>query len=31
LLFAFVMGLLGGWFPARQAMKMRVVDALRRI
>jgi putative ABC transport system permease protein len=31
LIFAAVMGLLGGWLPARQAMNMRVVDALRRI
>jgi ABC-type lipoprotein release transport system permease subunit len=31
LIFAAVMGLLGGWLPARQAMHMRVVDALRRI
>ncbi len=31
LLFAAVMGVLGGWLPARQAMHMRVVDALRRI
>jgi len=28
--FAAVMGLFGGWLPARQAMKMQVVDALRR-
>jgi ABC-type lipoprotein release transport system permease subunit len=27
---AAAMGLLGGWLPARQAMKMRVVEALRR-
>jgi len=31
LVFAGVMGVLGGWLPARQAMNMRVVDALRRI
>jgi putative ABC transport system permease protein len=31
LLFAAVMGVLGGWMPARQAMHMQVVDALRRI
>src|SRR5581483_1606813 len=30
LAFAAVMGLFGGWLPARQAMKMQVVDALRR-
>jgi putative ABC transport system permease protein len=30
ILFAAVMGTLGGWLPARQAMRMRVVDALRR-
>ncbi|HEY2663063.1 MAG TPA: FtsX-like permease family protein, partial [Candidatus Binataceae bacterium] len=30
LLFAAVMGVLGGLLPARQAMRMRVVDALRR-
>jgi putative ABC transport system permease protein len=30
LLFAAVMGTLGGWLPARQAMRMRVVDALRK-
>ncbi len=29
--FAAVMGLLGGWLPARQAMRMRVVDALRSL
>ena len=29
LLFAAVMGVVGGWLPARQAMKMAVVDALR--
>ena len=27
--FAAAMGLLGGWLPARQAMRMSVVDALR--
>jgi len=30
LAFAAVMGVLGGWLPARQAMRMQVVDALRR-
>jgi putative ABC transport system permease protein len=30
LLFAAVMGVLGGWLPARQAMKMQVVEALRK-
>ncbi len=30
LVFAAVMGTLGGWLPARQAMRLRVVDALRR-
>ena len=30
LIFAAVMGLLGGWLPARQAMKRQVVDALRK-
>jgi putative ABC transport system permease protein len=30
LLFAAIMGVLGGWLPARQAMRMHVVDALRR-
>ncbi len=30
LVFAAVMGVLGGWLPARQAMKMQVVDALRK-
>ena len=29
--FAALMGLLGGWLPARQAMRLRVVDALRRV
>jgi putative ABC transport system permease protein len=29
--FAAVMGLLGGWLPARQAMRMSVVDALRSL
>jgi len=24
------MGMLGGWLPARQAMRLGVVDALRR-
>jgi putative ABC transport system permease protein len=31
LAFAGVMGLLGGWLPARQAMRMSVVDALRSL
>lgn len=31
LTFAAMMGVLGGWLPARQAMSMRVVEALRRI
>jgi putative ABC transport system permease protein len=31
LAFAAIMGLLGGWLPARQAMRLTVVDALRRI
>jgi putative ABC transport system permease protein len=30
IVFAAVMGTLGGWLPARQAMRMHVVDALRR-
>ncbi len=30
MVFAAAMGLLGGWLPARQAMRLRVVDALRR-
>ena len=30
LVFAAIMGVLGGWLPARQAMKMQVVEALRR-
>lgn len=30
LLFAAVMGVLGGWLPARQAMRMQVVEALRK-
>ena len=30
LIFAAVMGALGGWLPARQAMRLSVVDALRR-
>jgi putative ABC transport system permease protein len=29
--FAALMGLLGGWLPARQAMKLSVVDALRSL
>jgi putative ABC transport system permease protein len=31
LAFAALMGLLGGWLPARQAMRMTVVDALRNV
>ena len=31
LAFAAAMGLLGGWLPARQAMRMSVVDALRSL
>ena len=31
LAFATVMGLLGGWLPARQAMRLKVVDALRNV
>ncbi|MFZ0887509.1 MAG: ABC transporter permease [Candidatus Binataceae bacterium] len=31
MLFAAAMGLAGGYLPARQAMKMSVVDALRRV
>jgi ABC-type antimicrobial peptide transport system permease subunit len=31
LLFAAVMGVLGGMLPARQAMRMSVVDALRSL
>jgi putative ABC transport system permease protein len=31
LVFAAVMGVIGGWLPARQAMKMSVVDALRSV
>jgi ABC-type antimicrobial peptide transport system permease subunit len=30
LIFAAIMGVLGGWLPARQAMKMQVVEALRK-
>jgi putative ABC transport system permease protein len=30
LVFAAVMGAVGGFLPARQAMRMSVVDALRR-
>jgi putative ABC transport system permease protein len=30
MVFAAAMGALGGWLPARQAMRLRVVDALRR-
>jgi ABC-type antimicrobial peptide transport system permease subunit len=30
LVFAAVMGLAGGWLPARQAMRVTVVNALRR-
>jgi putative ABC transport system permease protein len=29
--FAALMGLLGGWLPARQAMRMKVIDALRNV
>jgi len=28
--FAIVIGALGGWLPARQAMRVSVVNALRR-
>lgn len=31
LIFAAFMGMLGGWLPARQAMRMPVVDALRSV
>jgi ABC-type lipoprotein release transport system permease subunit len=31
LLFSAVMGLFGGWLPAWRAMRMQVVDALRRV
>ena len=31
LIFAAVMGTAGGWLPARQAMKMAIVDALRSV
>jgi ABC-type lipoprotein release transport system permease subunit len=31
LIFAAVMGFVGGWLPARQAMKLAVVDALRSV
>src|ERR1700684_603900 len=31
MIFAAVMGMVGGWLPARQAMKMPVVDALRSV
>jgi putative ABC transport system permease protein len=31
IVFAALMGLLGGWLPARQAMRLQVVDALRRV
>ncbi len=31
LIFAAVMGAAGGWLPARQAMKMTIVDALRSV
>jgi putative ABC transport system permease protein len=30
LIFAVVMGVLGGWLPARQAMKRHVLEALRK-
>jgi putative ABC transport system permease protein len=30
-MFAALMGLLGGWLPARQAMRLTVVDALRHV
>jgi len=30
IVFAAIMGALGGWLPARQAMRLSVVDALRR-
>jgi putative ABC transport system permease protein len=30
-LFAAIMGLFGGWLPARQAMRLTVVDALRKV
>lgn len=30
LVFSALMGVFGGWLPARQAMRMRVVEALRR-
>ena len=30
LVFAMVIGALGGWLPARQAMRVSVVQALRR-
>jgi putative ABC transport system permease protein len=31
MIFAAIMGMVGGWLPARQAMKMPVVDALRSV
>ncbi|MGH7814446.1 MAG: ABC transporter permease [Candidatus Binataceae bacterium] len=31
IVFAAVMGLVGGWLPARQAMRLTVADALRRV
>jgi putative ABC transport system permease protein len=31
LIFAAAMGVFGGWLPARQAMRMPVVDALRSV
>ena len=30
MVFSALMGMLGGWLPARQAMRLGVVDALRR-
>ena len=31
MIFAALMGTFGGWLPARQAMRLSVVNALRRI